>query len=137
MPGDRQSVSRLSSIMMLTLSIVTLAAVQAIPALGGREDHQCPERGRPASHRLRAIRGEAMGLVIQSIQTVNDNAITDIDSMASVTYLFPGVLDRDSGGVYSTWSSTGMRTRHLDEQASREATWGRWRKIGGMRLDRG
>jgi ABC-type antimicrobial peptide transport system permease subunit len=44
-----------------------------------------------------------MNLVMQSIQTVDDNSISDIDSMASVNYLFPGVLDRDSGGVYSTW----------------------------------
>ena len=91
--------------MMLTLSIVTLAAVQGHTGTLVDERTTSAQNGADLQVQFDSelSESEAMGLVIQSIQTVNDNAITDIDSMASVTYLFPGVLDRDSGGVYSTW----------------------------------
>lgn len=103
--GSSQSVSRLSLIMMLTLSIVTLAAVQGHTGTLVDERTTSAQNGADLQVQFDSelSESEAMSLVIQSIQTVNDGAISDIDSMASVSYLFPGVLDRDSGGVYSAW----------------------------------
>jgi len=103
--GSSQSVSRLSLIMLLTLSIVTLAAVQGHTGTMVDERTTSAQNGADLQVQFDSEQSEneAMNLVMQSIQTVNNDAISDIDSMVSVSYLFPGVLDRDSGGVYSAW----------------------------------
>ena len=103
--GSNQSVSRLSLIMLLTLSIVTLAAVQGHTGTLVDERTTSAQNGADLQVQFDSelSESEARNLVKQSIDTVNEGSIGDIDAMASVSYLFPGVLDRDSGGVYSTW----------------------------------
>tara|TARA_B100000131_G_scaffold315436_1_gene353835 strand:+ start:8558 stop:11959 length:3402 start_codon:yes stop_codon:yes gene_type:complete len=103
--GSSQSVSRLSLIMLLTLSIVTLAAVQGHTGTMVDERTTSAQNGADLQVQFDSELSEsqAMSIVMQSIETVGDSAINDVDSLASVSYLFPGVLDRDNGGLYSTW----------------------------------
>ena len=101
--GSSQSVSRLSLIMLLTLSIVTLAAVQG--HTGTQVDEKTTDAQNGADLKVQFdssfTEQEARALVMQSIEAVNDGDITDIDSMTSVGSIL--VTDKDTGSFYPTW----------------------------------
>ena len=101
--GSSQSVSRLSLIMMLTLSIVTLAAVQG--HTGTMVDERTTDAQNGADLRVQFDTGytkqEAMTLVISSITSVGDSDIEQINSMTSVGNIL--VTNKDGGGNYPVW----------------------------------
>ena len=101
--GSSQSVSRLSLIMLLTLSIVTLAAVQG--HTGTQVDEKTTDAQNGADLKVQFdssfTEQEARALVMQSIEAVNDGDITGIDSMTSVGSIL--VIDKDTGSFYPTW----------------------------------
>ena len=101
--GSSQSVSRLSLIMMLTLSIVTLAAVQG--HTGTMVDERTTDAQNGADLRVQFDTGyteqEAMALVTSSIANVGDSDIEQINSMTSVGNIL--VTNKDGGGNYPVW----------------------------------
>ena len=101
--GSSQSVSRLSLIMMLTLSIVTLAAVQG--HTGTMVDERTTDAQNGADLRIQFDTGyteqEAMALVTSSIANVGDSDIEQINSMTSVGNIL--VTNKDGGGNYPVW----------------------------------
>ena len=101
--GSNQSVSRLSLIMLLTLSIVTLAAVQG--HTGTLVDERTTDAENGADLMVQFDSGYteqgAMTLVMQSITNVNDADIDGIDSMTSVGSIL--VTNKEDGSFYPVW----------------------------------
>lgn len=101
--GSGQSVNRLSLIMLLTLSIVTLAAVQG--HTGTRVDERTTDAQNGADLMVQFDSGyteqEAMTFVMQSISNVNDADIDGIDSMTSVGSIL--VTNKEDGSFYPVW----------------------------------
>ena len=88
--GSSKSVSQLSLILLLTLSIVTLAAVQG--HTGTLVDERTTNAQNGADLKLQfdttLTEEEARSRVIQSIEVVGDNDISEINSMTSVANIF-------------------------------------------------
>lgn len=101
--GSSQSVSRLSLIMLLTLSIVTLAAVQG--HTGTLVDERTTDAQNGADLRVQFDSGyteqEAMTLVMSSIASVGDSEIDDVNSMTSIGNII--ATNKDGGGIYPVW----------------------------------
>ena len=101
--GSSQSVSRLSLILLLTLSIVTLAAVQG--HTGTLVDERTTNAQNGADLKLQfdtaLTEEEARSIVMQSIETVDDNDISDISSMTSLGTIF--TQTKDGGIPLLTW----------------------------------
>ena len=101
--GSSQSVSRLSLIMLLTLSIVTLAAVQG--HTGTLVDERTTDAQNGADLRVQFDSGyteqEAMAAVMSSISSVGASSIEDIGAMTSVGNIFAN--DKDDGALYPVW----------------------------------
>ena len=107
--GSGQSVNRLSLIMLLTLSIVTLAAVQG--HTGTLVDERTTDAQNGADLMVQFDSGyteqEATSLVMQSISNVNDADIDGIDSLTSVGNILVNTVIRAdgslSGSFYPVW----------------------------------
>ena len=101
--GSSQSVSRLSLIMLLTLSIVTLAAVQG--HTGTLVDERTTDAQNGADLRVQFDSGyteqQAMAMVTSSIVSLDDSAIDEVNSMTSVGSII--VTSKDDGGFYPVW----------------------------------
>ncbi len=101
--GSSQSVSRLSLIMLLTLSIVTLAAVQG--HTGTQVDERTTNAENGADLRIQFdsayTEQEATALVMQSITTVDDSDIDGIDSMTSVGSII--AINKADGAIFPVW----------------------------------
>ena len=101
--GSSQSVSRLSLILLLTLSIVTLAAVQG--HTGTLVDERTTNAQNGADLKIQfdtaLTEQEARSRVMQSIELINDNDISDISSMTSVGTIFTET--KDTGVPLLTW----------------------------------
>ena len=101
--GSSQSVSRLSLILLLTLSIVTLAAVQG--HTGTLVDERTTNAQNGADLKIQfdtaLTEQEARNRVMQSIELINDNDISDISSMTSVGTIFTET--KDTGVPLLTW----------------------------------
>ena len=101
--GSSSSVSRLSLIMMLTLSIVTLAAVQG--HTGTLVDQRTTDAQNGADLKVQFdstySEAEASNLIMQSIQTVGDNDVSGISSMTSVGNIITST--KEDGVLLPTW----------------------------------
>ncbi len=101
--GSSQSVSRLSLIMLLTLSIVTLAAVQG--HTGTLVDERTTDAQIGADLNVQfdssVTEQEAMALVMSSIVSVGDSDIDGINSMTSVGNILAS--NKDGGALYPVW----------------------------------
>jgi len=101
--GSSQSVSRLSLILLLTLSIVTLAAVQG--HTGTLVDERTTNAQNGADLKIQfdtaLTKEEASSIVNQSIATIDDNDIQDISSMTSIGTIFTET--KDGGVPLLTW----------------------------------
>jgi len=101
--GSSQSVSRLSLILLLTLSIVTLAAVQG--HTGTLVDERTTNAQNGADLKIQfdtaLTEQEARNRVMQSIELINDNDISEISSMTSVGTIFTET--KDTGVSLLTW----------------------------------
>ena len=101
--GSSQSVSRLSLIMLLTLSIVTLAAVQG--HTGTLVDERTTDAQNGADLKVQFDSGyteqEAMALVMSSITDLDEAAIDDVNSMTSVGNII--AANKADGGIYPVW----------------------------------
>ena len=101
--GSSQSVSRLSLILLLTLSIVTLAAVQG--HTGTLVDQRTTNAQNGADLKIQfdtaLTEEEARSIVMQSIVSIDDNYISDISSMTSIGTIFTET--KDGGVPLLTW----------------------------------
>ncbi len=96
--GSSESVNRLAVIMLLTLSIVTLAAVQGYTGTVVDERTTSAQNGADLQVQFSAPMTEkqARDQVQLAIQTVDNSNIQDIDSMTSVGDIFTNVKGDDS-----------------------------------------
>lgn len=101
--GSSSSVSRLSLIMMLTLSIVTLAAVQGHTGTLVDERTTNAQNGADLKVQFDSTfsEAEASNLIMQSIETVGDNDISGISSMTSVGNILTST--KEGGVLLPTW----------------------------------
>ena len=101
--GSSSSVSRLSLIMMLTLSIVTLAAVQGHTGTLVDERTTNAQNGADLKVQFDSTysEAEASNLIMQSIETVGDNDISEISSMTSVGNILTST--KEGGVLLPTW----------------------------------
>ena len=101
--GSSQSVSRLSLILLLTLSIVTFAAVQG--HTGTLVDERTTNAQNGADLKIQfdtaLTKEEARSIVNQSIETIDDNDIKEISSMTSIGTIFTET--KDGGVPLLTW----------------------------------
>jgi len=100
--GSSSSVNRLSLIMLLTLSIVTLAAVQG--HTGTLVDERTTNSQNGADLKIQfdspLTEQEVMTIVNSSIRSVDDNDISEIVSMTSVGSILTSL---EEGGSIPTW----------------------------------
>ncbi len=96
--GSSESVNRLAVIMLLTLSIVTLAAVQGYTGTVVDERTTSAENGADLKVQFSTPMTEqqARDAIQLAIQRVDNSNIQDIDSMTSVGDIFTSVKGEDS-----------------------------------------
>ena len=96
--GSSESVNRLAVIMLLTLSIVTLAAVQGYTGTLVDERTTSAENGADLQVQFSTPMSEtqARNEILLAIQRVDNSNIKDIDSMTSVGDIFTSPLGEDS-----------------------------------------
>jgi len=101
--GSSESVNRLAVIMLLTLSIVTLAAVQGYTGTIVDERTTSAQTGADLQVQFDSSLTEqqAREEVLLAIQRVGDGDITDIASMTSVADIFTNPKDQNS--LVRTW----------------------------------
>lgn len=96
--GSSESVNRLAVIMLLTLSIVTLAAVQGYTGTLVDERTTSAENGADLQVQFSTPMSEtqARNEILLAIQRVDNSNIKDIDSMTSVGDIFTSPMGEDS-----------------------------------------
>lgn len=101
--GSSESVNRLAVIMLLTLSIVTLAAVQGYTGTIVDERTTSAQTGADLQVQFDSsvTEQQAREEVLLAIQRVGDGDITDIASMTSVADIFTNPKDQNS--LVRTW----------------------------------
>jgi len=101
--GSSESVNRLAVIMLLTLSIVTLAAVQGYTGTVVDERTTSAQTGADMQVQFDSpvTEEQARAEVMLAIQRAGDSDITDIDSMTSVADIFTNPTGQNS--LIRTW----------------------------------
>ena len=101
--GSSESVNRLAVIMLLTLSIVTLAAVQGYTGTVVDERTTSAQTGADMQVQFDSpvTEEQARAEVMLAIQRAGDSYITDIDSMTSVADIFTSPKGQNS--LIRTW----------------------------------
>ena len=117
--GSSSSVSRLSLILLLTLSIVTLAAVQGHTGTMVDERTTSAQNGADLMVQFDSSLTEeqARNQIMLSIDSIGDNDINDISSMTSVARTL--TQTKDEGIMLLTWVvfDGHQDTLHWDSQA--------------------